>query len=73
MAVITPPVGLILYVIDAIAPDLSIGQIIRRALPFVGIEPLCIQILITFNADLIDQYSRQKSGPADHRFSARVH
>lgn len=48
MAVITPPVGLNLYVIDGIAPDLSIGQIIRGALPFVGIELLCILILIAF-------------------------
>ncbi|MGJ8609792.1 MAG: TRAP transporter large permease subunit [Octadecabacter sp.] len=48
MAVITPPVGLNLYVIDGIAPDLSIGQIIRGALPFVGIELLCTLILIAF-------------------------
>ncbi|MBU2937784.1 MULTISPECIES: TRAP transporter large permease [Pacificibacter] len=48
MAVITPPVGLNLYVIDGIAPDLTIGQIIRGALPFVGIELLCILILIAF-------------------------
>ncbi|MDO6730873.1 TRAP transporter large permease [Marinovum sp. 2_MG-2023] len=48
MAVITPPVGLNLYVIKGIAPDLSIGQIIRGALPFVGIELLAILILIAF-------------------------
>lgn len=48
MAVITPPVGLNLYVIKGIAPSLSIGQIIRGALPFVAIELLAILILIAF-------------------------
>lgn len=48
MAVITPPVGLNLYVIKGIAPDLSLGDIIRGALPFVGIEILAILILAAF-------------------------
>lgn len=48
MAVITPPVGLNLYVIKAIAPDLSLRDIIRGALPFVGIEILAILILAAF-------------------------
>ncbi|WP_108482331.1 TRAP transporter large permease [Oceaniglobus ichthyenteri] len=48
MAVITPPVGLNLYVIKGIAPDLSISQIIRGAIPFVLIELAAILLLIAF-------------------------
>lgn len=48
MAVITPPIGLNLYVIKGIAPDLSMNQIIRGALPFVGVEALAILILVIF-------------------------
>src|SRR3546814_7565036 len=35
MAVITPPVGLNLYVIKGIAPHITLGQIINGVLPFV--------------------------------------
>lgn len=48
MAVITPPVGLNLYVIKGIAPDISLSEIIRGALPFVGVQALAIIILIAF-------------------------
>jgi len=48
MAVITPPVGLNLYVIKGIAPDLHINDIIRGALPFVLIEIVAIVILTVF-------------------------
>lgn len=48
MAVITPPVGLNLYVIKGIAPQITLGQIINGALPFVLIELLCIAILAIF-------------------------
>lgn len=48
MAVITPPVGLNLYVIKGIAPQISLNDIIRGALPFVLVEALAILILIVF-------------------------
>ncbi|MGP1613517.1 MAG: TRAP transporter large permease [Pollutimonas bauzanensis] len=48
MAVITPPVGLNLYVIKGIAPQISLNDIIRGALPFVLVEALAILILTVF-------------------------
>lgn len=48
MAVITPPVGLNLYVIKGVAPDLHINEIIWGALPFVVIEVIAIAILTLF-------------------------
>jgi tripartite ATP-independent transporter DctM subunit len=48
MAVITPPIGLNLYVIKGIAPDLSLRQIINGALPFVLIEVLVLVIITIF-------------------------
>ena len=48
MAVITPPIGLNLYVIKGIAPDLTLNHIIRGALPFVAVEALVIVILTIF-------------------------
>jgi tripartite ATP-independent transporter DctM subunit len=48
MAVITPPVGLNLYVIKSIAPDIPMGEIIRGALPFLIVECLCLAIFIIF-------------------------
>ncbi len=47
IGLITPPIGLNLYVINGIAPDISLGQILRGSLPYVfcmilGIVILCI-------------------------------
>ncbi|PTW62451.1 tripartite ATP-independent transporter DctM subunit [Breoghania corrubedonensis] len=47
IGLITPPVGLNLYVINGIAPDITLGQILRGALPYVlcmvlGIVLLCV-------------------------------
>ncbi|WP_018700725.1 TRAP transporter large permease [Amorphus coralli] len=47
IGLITPPVGLNLYVINGIAPDISLGQILRGSLPYVlcmvlGIVALCL-------------------------------
>src|SRR5699024_6256724 len=50
MAVITPPIGLNLYVIKGIAPDISLNDIIVGALPFVAVEALAIGILVLFPA-----------------------
>ncbi len=49
MAVITPPVGLNLYVIKSIAPDeVSLQNIIMGALPFVVVEILVLIFFIIF-------------------------
>ena len=49
MAVITPPVGLNLYVIKGIAPkEVSLEDIIKGALPFVLVEILSLVIFIVF-------------------------
>ncbi|MER0236885.1 TRAP transporter large permease [Fulvimarina sp. MAC8] len=47
IGLITPPVGLNLYVINGIAPDITLGQILRGSIPYVlcmvlGIVTLCI-------------------------------
>ena len=45
MGLIHPPVGLNLFVIKNIAPDIPLGAIIRGVLPFVGLMILTIVIL----------------------------
>ena len=59
IGLITPPVGLNLYVINGIAPDIAIGDILRGTLPFVvmmviGIVLLCIfPQIVTWLPDLL--------------------
>ena len=48
IGLITPPVGLNLYVINSIAPDISLGQILRGSMPYVGCMVLAIVILCIF-------------------------
>jgi tripartite ATP-independent transporter DctM subunit len=48
IGLITPPVGLNLYVINGIAPDVSLGTILRGALPFMLCMVLAIVILCVF-------------------------
>ncbi|MGL6215703.1 TRAP transporter large permease [Billgrantia desiderata] len=48
MAVITPPIGLNLYVIKGVAPEISLSEIIRGAFPFVFVEAFAILLLILF-------------------------
>jgi C4-dicarboxylate transporter DctM subunit len=48
MAVITPPVGLNLYTIKSIAPDVDMKDILLGSLPFVGVEMVCLAIFIVF-------------------------
>ncbi len=45
IGLITPPVGLNLYVINGIAPDIRLQTILRGSLPFVGCMVLAIVIL----------------------------
>ncbi len=48
IGLITPPVGLNLYVIDRIAPDVGLPQILRGALPYVLLMVLGIVLLCFF-------------------------
>ena len=48
MAVITPPVGLNLYIIKGIMPDISLSDIIRGAMPFLIVEAIVLALTIAF-------------------------
>ena len=48
IGLITPPVGLNLYVIDSIAPDIGLTRILRGALPYVLLMVLGIVLLCLF-------------------------
>ena len=48
MGLITPPVGLNLFVINGIAPDVSFQQIMRGVMPFILIMGLYIVLLAAF-------------------------
>ncbi len=50
IGLITPPVGLNLYVINGIAPDISLRKILTGSLPFVFCMVLAIVILSVFPA-----------------------
>jgi len=45
MGLIHPPVGLNLFVIKNIAPDIPLGDVIWGVLPFVGLMMLSILLL----------------------------
>ncbi|HLS33239.1 MAG TPA: TRAP transporter large permease subunit, partial [Brevibacterium sp.] len=45
-AVITPPVGLNLYAMKSVAPQVDIGAIIRGALPYLAIEFGLVVLLV---------------------------
>ena len=45
---IHPPVGLNLFVIKNIAPDIPLGQIIRGVLPFVALMLLAVVLICVF-------------------------
>jgi C4-dicarboxylate transporter DctM subunit len=45
MGLIHPPVGLNLFVIKNIAPDITLGEIIRGVLPFVGLMFLAVFLI----------------------------
>ncbi|WP_404379182.1 TRAP transporter large permease [Caenispirillum salinarum] len=48
IGLITPPVGLNLYVINGIAPDVNLGTILRGSIPYVGCMVLGIVLLCFF-------------------------
>jgi TRAP-type C4-dicarboxylate transport system permease large subunit len=48
IGLISPPVGLNLYVINGIAPDIALKTILKGSLPFVGCMVLAIVLLCLF-------------------------
>jgi len=48
ICLITPPVGLNVYVVRSVAPDIPIEDIFRGALPFFFMDVLTVAILIAF-------------------------
>lgn len=47
VSLLTPPFGLLLYVMKGVAPEgTTLGQVVRSALPFVGIKVLILAFLI---------------------------
>jgi TRAP-type C4-dicarboxylate transport system permease large subunit len=48
MGLITPPVGLNLFVINGIAPDITFRQIMRGVMPFIWIMGCYIVLLAVF-------------------------
>ncbi len=61
MGLITPPVGLNLYVVQGIAPDIPLRDILVGALPYVGVLTLGIVILCVF-PDLVTWLPNQMLG-----------
>src|SRR5437764_7474915 len=45
MGLIHPPVGLNIFVINRVAPDIGLGSIVRGTLPFVGLMAAGVVIL----------------------------
>jgi TRAP-type C4-dicarboxylate transport system permease large subunit len=51
ISLLTPPFGLLLYVMKGVAPfNVSLGQVVRSALPFIVIELAVLALLIAFPA-----------------------
>lgn len=48
MGVITPPVGVNVYVIKGIASDVPLETIFKGTFPFLGALLICVAILIAF-------------------------
>lgn len=46
MAVITPPVGLNLYTMKSVVPQLDIADVLRGALPYIAIEAVLLVLLV---------------------------
>lgn len=48
MGLITPPVGLNLYVVQGIAPEIPLRDVLRGTLPYVGVLAVGIVLLVLF-------------------------
>ena len=59
ISLLTPPFGLLLYVMKGVAPfDVTIGAVIRSAMPFILIE-LLVLILLIFVPEVATWLPRQ--------------
>ena len=63
IGLITPPVGLNLYVINGIAPDISLPTILKGALPFMLCMVLAI-IILSFFPQIVTWLPEYLMGPA---------
>lgn len=50
MGMISPPVGMTIYVIKGITPDVPIGKIFRGVVPFLIVEVIFVGLIIAFPA-----------------------
>ncbi|MDF3073540.1 MAG: dctM3 [Alphaproteobacteria bacterium] len=50
MGLLTPPFGLLLFVMKGVTENVSLGTIYRAAIPFVGLEFLALGLLVAFPA-----------------------
>lgn len=50
MGMLTPPYGINVFVINAVVPSISIPQIFRGVVPFIGIDILRLLVIILFPA-----------------------
>jgi len=48
MATITPPFGLVLFTMKAVAPEYSMGEIYKASLPFVMLDIIALAIIMLF-------------------------
>jgi len=48
MATISPPDGLVLYTMKAVAPQYSMSQIYKASIPFVIIDIIAMAIIMIF-------------------------
>lgn len=48
IGLLTPPVGLNLYVVQGIAPDVPLGQVLRELIPFFIIDVILLVLLCAF-------------------------
>jgi TRAP-type C4-dicarboxylate transport system permease large subunit len=48
MGLISPPVGINVFVVKGLVPDVPMGQIFRGILPFWAAMLVCVAILVAF-------------------------
>jgi C4-dicarboxylate transporter, DctM subunit len=48
IGLISPPVGMNLFVLNALLPNVGLGQIFRGCWPFVGVMIVMLGLLIAF-------------------------
>jgi TRAP-type C4-dicarboxylate transport system permease large subunit len=48
ICLITPPVGLNVYIVRSVAPDIPLEEIFRGIIPFVAMDVLTVALFIAF-------------------------